>query len=77
MSNLLPDSEVVIQDKCPTCWPDEDVRRYVPRYCEEHMPAREGEDDRLVDTTMYLSGNADVGGDNNRAWCAFVHRERK
>jgi hypothetical protein len=45
------------------------------RWCDEHLPVREGSDDQRVDSSAFLSGTAEAGGDVNRRWCELFHRD--
>ena len=76
MSEYVADTPVVIPMGCPDCDPDRDERTYDVRYCSAHEPGREGMDDVLVRPLAYMSGTAEVGGDDNARWCAMLHRGR-
>lgn len=77
MTDHLADSPVVIPNKCPDCYPDDDYRTYTVYYCEAHSPDREGADDAIVTTGIYLTGNSEATGEDNRKWCAWLHRNRR
>ena len=75
MSDFVLETGVVIPAACPTCEPDRDARTYQVRCCTEHEPpAAAGADDALVSVTGDLSGSGDAGGDDNRRFCALLHR---
>jgi hypothetical protein len=44
------------------------------RWCDEHVPQREGSADERVDSAAFLSGTAEAGGEVNRRWCELFHR---
>lgn len=76
MSEYIPDTPSVARAYCPVCEPDADPTREIldVRWCETHLPAREGADDGMVAAGAYLSGSAEAGGDDNRRWCELIHR---
>jgi hypothetical protein len=76
MTEYLADSPVVARPYCPGCEPGADPMREVldVRWCDEHLPVREGSDDERVDSSAFLSGTAEAGGDVNRRWCELFHR---
>jgi hypothetical protein len=73
----LADSPVIARPYCPGCEPGADPMREVldVRWCDEHTPLREGSDDERVNSSAFLSGTAEAGGDANRRWCEFLHRD--
>lgn len=77
MSDSLPDTRDMTVSYCPGCEPELDPTRALvtTRYCTRHDPGLEGVDDAAV-LPSYLSGGAEAGGDNNRAWCALFHRRK-
>jgi hypothetical protein len=77
VSEYLPDSPVVARACCPGCEPlaDPTVEILDIRYCEVHVPGRDGSDDESVTLDSHLSGTAEAGGDANRLWCELFHRE--
>lgn len=79
MSDFLSDTPIIPRAYCPTCEPDADPVAQVldMRYCHLHDPRREGDMDRTVDQSQYLSGGSEAGGAENAAFCAFIHRGRK
>ena len=78
MSDYLPDTPYLARAYCPGCEPDTDPTQGVleVRYCEPHLPSRDGTSDRLVSAASYLGGGSEAGGDDNRAWCNILHRGR-
>jgi hypothetical protein len=70
------DSPIVARAWCPGCEPlaDPTVQILDIRYCDQHLPAREGADDASVTSDSCLSGSAEAGGDANRLWCELLHR---
>jgi hypothetical protein len=78
MPGNIPDSPVVGRSYCPSCEPNADPTLEVldVRWCEMHIPSREGPDDSRVVSEAYLSGGTEAGGEENRRWCEFIHRGR-
>ena len=76
MTEYLADSPVVARPYCPGCEPGADPMREVldVRWCDEHLPVREGTADERVDSSAFLSGTAEAGGEVNRRWCELFHR---
>ena len=74
----LADTPCVARAYCPGCEPDADPGRDIldMRCCESHTPARGGIDDDVVASSVYLSGSAEAGGDDNRRWCEILHGRR-
>lgn len=64
---------------CPVCEPlaDPTVEILDTRYCDNHLPNRIGTEDVLVRGEGGMSGSAEAGGEANRAWCRFIHRNRE
>jgi hypothetical protein len=62
---------------CPGCEPDADPTREIldVRWCDTHLPQRDGVEDAAVTSEAFLSGSAEAGGDANRRWCALLHRD--
>ena len=79
MSEYLPDSPSVARGWCPGCEPlaDPTLQILDIRYCDQHMPGRDGLDDAVVTTDGHPSGSAEAGGDANRLWCQLVHGRRR
>lgn len=73
----LPDSPVVARPYCPICEPEADqmAEMLETRYCESHCPSRGGESDGEVNAQSYMSGSAEAGGADNKAYCDFFHRK--
>ena len=69
----------VARGYCPGCEPDADPIREVldVRWCESHVPVRDGLDDAAVRADAYLSGGSEAGGDGNRRWCELLHRSAR
>ena len=78
VTDHLQDSPCVARAYCPGCEPDADPSQEIldVRWCESHLPARDGADDEVVTTSAYLSGSAEAGGDDNRQWCDILHGRR-
>ena len=78
VTDYLQDSPCVARAYCPGCEPDADPSQEIldVRWCESHLPARDGADDEVVTTSAYLSGSAEAGGDDNRQWCDILHGRR-
>lgn len=76
MTEYLADSPAVARPYCPGCEPGADPLREVldVRWCDEHVPVREGTADQRVDSSAFLSGTAEAGGEVNRRWCELLHR---
>jgi len=76
VSEYIPDTPSVGRPYCPACEPDADPTLEIldVRWCESHLPGREGADDAIVSTAAYLSGTVEAGGDDNRRWCELFHR---
>ena len=76
MSHSMQDTPSVARVYCPGCEPEADPTAEILdlRWCEPHSPQRDGADDTVVTAAAYLSGSAEAGGDDNRAWCALFHR---
>jgi hypothetical protein len=72
---VLPDTPALARPYCPACEPDADPCREIldVRWCDSHMPARDGLDDEVVPAGVFPSGSAEAGGDDNRRWCEIVH----
>ena len=77
MSEYLPDSPAVARAWCPGCEPLADPIAQILdlRYCDQHLPHRDGSADESVTSDNYLSGSAEAGGDANRLWCELLHRD--
>ena len=79
MSEIPADSPVVARAWCPGCEPFADPTLQILdiRYCDQHVPGRDGSDDGSVTTDGHLSGSAEAGGDANRLWCELLHGRRR
>jgi hypothetical protein len=75
VTEFLPDTPPVARCYCPGCEPDADPVLEIldVRWCEAHVPARDGADDAVVTASAFLSGSAEAGGADNRRWCEVVH----
>ena len=76
--DVSPDKPLVARPYCPGCEPNADVLSEVldVQWCDAHLPARDGSDDALVTSQgALLSGTVEAGGDDNRGWCALIHRQ--
>jgi hypothetical protein len=75
VTEFFSDAAVVARPYCPGCEPEADPTREVldVRWCDAHMPSRDGADDALVTSEAFLSGSAEAGGDVNRRWCELLH----
>jgi hypothetical protein len=60
---------------CPGCEPNADVLLEIleVRWCDEHVPERNGSDDALATARGVALGSVEAGGDDNRRWCALIH----
>ncbi len=78
MSDFLPDSPMMVRLYCPTCEPyaDDGTALLDTLYCDAHRPSTEGAMDRIVDSSNYLAGSMEAGGEDNRKWCEIFHRGR-
>ena len=75
MNDFLPDSPNVARIVCPGCEAADPFSEILDlRYCDRHTPSREGAMDGHVQTLAYLSGTAEVTGEENKRWCDFFHR---
>jgi hypothetical protein len=74
----MPDSPSVARVYCPGCDPEADPTTEILdlRWCEAHTPRRDGAADEQVTSVSYLSGSSESGGEDNRAWCDFLHRKK-
>ncbi len=79
MPEFHADSTVLARLYCPGCEPDADPFTEIldVHWCDAHMPTRDGSDDGTVASTIVVSGSAEAGGEGNRRWCDFFHREAR
>ena len=72
---LPPEKPLVVRCYCPGCEPFADGLQEIldVRWCETHLPTREGADDALVTSSGTPFGSAEAGGDGNRLWCELLH----
>ena len=77
MSEYLADSPIVARSWCPGCEPfaDPSLEILDVRHCDLHAPVREGSDDTTVTSDGHVSGSTEAGGESNRLWCQFFHRD--
>lgn len=71
------DTRIEVPSLCPVCYGDMDPREYAPQYCGLHQPAREGVEDEAVpavENPVYPQDGS--GGEDNRRWCALIHRKQ-
>ncbi len=66
---------------CPGCHPEADLtgRYVVVERCSEH-PIRDdlaGSEDGLATVRGDIWGSAEAGGDGNRRWCEWLHRDAR
>jgi len=61
---------------CPGCEPHADPLSEIldVRWCDAHVPVRAGADDALATARGTTYSNAEAGGEDNRRWCALIHR---
>jgi hypothetical protein len=76
MSDWLPDSPIVLPTQCPECSPELDPRGYSARRCTEHEVSTRGADDARVESHAYMNSAIEAGGDDNRAFCDWLHRRK-
>jgi hypothetical protein len=75
VTEFIADAAIVARSYCPGCEPDADPTREIldVRWCDAHVPCRDGSDDAVVTSEAFLSGSAEAGGDANRRWCEMFH----
>lgn len=78
MSDFLSETPSLARAYCPSCEPNADPCREIldVRWCEAHLPVRDGADDGAVTSDAFLSGSAEAGGEANRRWCELIHGAR-
>jgi hypothetical protein len=75
MTDYLAATPVVIPSACPGCERGRDTTTYVVNYCALHTERPEGTADHLVTNQAPVSvGGTEAGVEDNRAWCALLHR---
>lgn len=74
----MSETPCVARSYCPGCEPDADPigQILVVRWCERHLPGRDGADDAAVSLDTAGTVTVEAGGTDNQRWCAFLHRER-
>ena len=75
MTDFLADTPAVGRVVGPTCEPDADGLTEIldTRYCSTHELRTGGVDDGAV-VYAFISGGGEAGGEDNRAFCALIHR---
>jgi hypothetical protein len=63
---------VSVAEWCPRCAPDGIPEPWTMRLCNLHTPRLEGSADLCVRSDTFLSGTAEAGGPENRAFCDFL-----
>jgi hypothetical protein len=76
VTDYIAEPAPVARPYCPGCEPDADAVREIleVRWCDTHLPARDGPDDARVMPEGFLSPGSEAGGDDNRRWCELLHR---
>ena len=75
MSEYIAETPRIGRDVCPVCEPavDEIAEIVDVRYCDAHMPARDGCDDaRVVADGSTLSGAAEMDPETCRAFAKLI-----
>ncbi len=62
---------VHVAEWCPGC-PDAPPEPWVMRYCGAHEPGAAGTADHVLGDHIYLSGTAEAGGEENRAFNGLI-----
>jgi len=77
VTDFPTEKPLVARAYCPGCEPGADPLGEIldVRWCDAHMPCRAGPDDVLATAQGTAYGGAEAGGDDNRRWCALIHRE--
>ena len=77
LTDFPTEKPLVARAYCPGCEPGADPLREIldVHWCDAHMPCRAGPDDVLATAQGTAYGGAEAGGDDNRRWCALIHRE--
>ena len=77
MTDFPTEKPLVARAYCPGCEPGADPLREIldVHWCDAHVPCRAGPDDVLATAQGTAYGGAEAGGDDNRRWCALIHRE--
>ena len=65
-------SPETVHEWCPTCSPDHAPEPWIMKYCGIHLQSHDGAADVSLGAPFYLSGNAEAGGDENRAFCDLI-----
>jgi hypothetical protein len=77
VTDFPTEKPLVARAYCPGCEPAADPFREIldVHWCDAHAPCRAGPDDVLATAQGTAYGGAEAGGDDNRRWCALIHRE--
>ena len=77
MTDFPTEKPLVARAYCPGCEPGADPLSEIldVHWCDAHVPCRAGPDDFLATAQGTAYGGAEAGGDDNRRWCALIHRE--
>lgn len=77
MTDFPTEKPLVARAYCPGCEPGADPLSEIldVHWCDAHVPCRAGPDDVLATAQGTAYGGAEAGGDDNRRWCALIHRE--
>lgn len=62
----------LVREWCPTCEPEGIPEPWTPKYCGLHWVKFDGAADACVREDGFLSGTAEAGGVENRAFCDLV-----
>lgn len=78
MSQWPTDTPSLARLYCPGCEPTADPLHEIldVRWCGTHGQREHGLDDEMVVASAWISGSQEAGGEDNRLWCAFLHRNR-
>jgi hypothetical protein len=68
---------VVVRDWCVACEPDGVPEPWTPKPCGIHWPKHDGDADTQVRSGEFLSGSAEAGGAENRAFCELLRRNTR
>src|SRR5256714_14062576 len=76
MTDYTRDTPSLGRTYCPGCEPDADPTLEIldVRWCDAHLPHRDGSDDGTVRSEAFLSGSAEAGGDAKRLSSPLLHR---
>lgn len=79
MTAPFRDTPSVARPYCPACEPETDPNLEVLdlRWCGAHTPSVGGVDDAVLALDSYPAGSGEAGGEDNRRWCALLHRNAR